>query len=235
MLCKIADLIIDVPDTGGMPPRCREYAVEAGVPDIVILEERYNRSLYSTALSDDDVAYMESAYQFYVFLLNYGGLMLHSSAVELDGKAYLFSGHSGVGKSTHTCLWKQCFGEAAQIFNDDKPALRLVDGRWYAYGTPWCGKDGINQNKKVPLAGICFLTQGTENSIRRLSDAEAVQKLISQTIRWLKGEERLDRMLALVDSIVREIPVYELVNKPEPQAAYLSYETMRTGAEEFGL
>ena len=66
----------------------------------------------------------------------YNGLMLHASAAALGGRAYLFSGPCGRGKSTHTRLWQQTFGEAVQVFNDDKPALRRLDGRWYAYGTP---------------------------------------------------------------------------------------------------
>ena len=43
--------------------------------------------------------------------------------------------------------------------------MLIIDGKAYAYGTPWCGKDGINQNKKVPLQGICFLIQSKENNI----------------------------------------------------------------------
>lgn len=97
----------------------------------------------------------------------YNGLMLHASAAALGGRACLFSGPCGRGKSTHTRLWQQTFGEAVQVFNDDKPALRRLDGRWYAYGTPWCGKDGINLNQKWPLGGICFLEKSQENRIRR--------------------------------------------------------------------
>ena len=161
--------------------------------------------------------------------------MLHASAVELDGRAYLFSGPCGMGKSTHTRLWQQTFGSAAQVFNDDKPALRCVDGKWYAYGTPWCGKDGININMKVPLAGICFLKQAPENRIRHLSPVEAVQKIISQTRRKFAQVENLDLMLRHVEKLAFEIPVFELENRPESEAALLSYETMRRKAEEIGL
>ena len=150
----------------------------------------------------------------------------------MDGQAYLFSGPCGMGKSTHTRLWQQTFGPAAQIFNDDKPALRLLDGKWFAYGTPWCGKDGINQNKKVPLAGICFLKQAPQNRIRRLTCQEAMTRVISQTLRKFNKMESLDLMLRHVDKLVRQIPIYELENRPEPAAAQLSYETMRRGGQE---
>lgn len=178
---------------------------------------------------------MESSRLFYRALLENDGLYLHASAVCVDGRAYLFSGPSGMGKSTHTRLWQQIFGEKAQVINDDKPALRCLDGVWYAYGTPWCGKDGINSNRKVPLAGICFLRQAPHNKIRRLSQLDAAANIISQTIRHFKNMDRLDMMLSHVDKLVRNIPVYELENRPELEAAYLSYNTMLSTAKENGL
>lgn len=235
MICKVAELIVDIPIAGGMLPRCEGYIYhDEKKADIIICEEKYRFHVW-TEMDTCGICYMESGAQFYVALLNFGGLMLHASAVEMDGKAYLFSGPCGMGKSTHTRLWQQTFGSAAQVFNDDKPALRCVDGKWFAYGTPWCGKDGINQNKKVPLAGICFLKQASENRIRQLTPAEAAIKIISQTRRRFNLVENLDKMVHHIDALVRDIPVFELENRPEPEAARLSYETMRCKAEEMGL
>lgn len=164
----------------------------------------------------------------------YNGLMLHASAAALGGRAYLFSGPCGRGKSTHTRLWQQTFGEAVQVFNDDKPALRRLDGRWYAYGTPWCGKDGINLNQKWPLGGICFLEKSQENRIRRLPAAEALPLILAQTTYRLQPHS-MELLLASLDSLLREIPVFLLENRPEEAAARLSFETMRRAAEEEGL
>ena len=164
----------------------------------------------------------------------YNGLMLHASAAALGGRAYLFSGPCGRGKSTHTRLWQQTFGEAVQVFNDDKPALRRLDGRWYAYGTPWCGKDGINLNQKWPLGGICFLEKSQENRIRRLSAAEDLTLILAQTTYRLPPQY-MELLLASLDSLLREIPVFLLENRPEEAAARLSFETMRRAAEEGGL
>lgn len=164
----------------------------------------------------------------------YNGLMLHASAAALGGRAYLFSGPCGRGKSTHTHLWQQTFGEAVQVFNDDKPALRRLDGRWYAYGTPWCGKDGINLNQKWPLGGICFLEKSQENRIRRLPAAEALPLILAQTTYRLPPQY-MELLLASLDSLLREIPVFLLENRPEEAAARLSFETMRRAAEEEGL
>ena len=236
MLCKIADLIVEVPKAGGMSSRCREYLYTGdAAADIVIRASDYHADHYPPECSEETIAYMESGAQFHRQLLNFEGMFLHSSVVVMEGKAYLFSGHSTAGKSTHTRLWQQVFGPAARVINDDKPALRLIDGVWYAYGTPWCGKDGININERAPIAGVCFMKKATENRIRRLNNFEAMQKILSQTTHKFHRAERLDLMLASLDSFLRMIPVYELENRPEPEAARLSYETMRAGAEEAGL
>jgi len=236
MLCRIADLIAEVPEAGGLAPRCQGYTCqEAGEPDVVIRESEYDFTKYPVDWPVENVAYMESSRLFYRALLEHEGFYLHASAVCVEGRAYLFSGPSGMGKSTHTRLWQQIFGEAAQVINDDKPALRCVDGIWYAYGTPWCGKDGININRKVPLAGVCFLKQAPHNKISRLSMQDAAANIISQTIRYFRSVERLDLMLGHVDKLIRNIPVFELENRPEPEAAYMSYETMLSAAKEIGL
>ena len=218
-----------------MDSRCKEYLTnEKESADIIIRADLYKAEKYPR-YDENGVAYMESAFQFYRELLKFGGFYLHSSALEFEGRAYLFSGPSGMGKSTHSRLWQELWGDAVQVFNDDKPALRRLDGRWFAYGTPWCGKDGINQNKKVPLAGICFLRRGEENSIRRFDTFEASARIISQTMRRFKDVENLDLLVSHVDKLVREIPVYELYCRPDVEAAKLSCETMRKGATEAGL
>lgn len=235
MYYRIADLVTEIPDIGNMDHRSKEYLCEEEtLPQIVIKSEEYRCERWSI-LNHNDACYMESGLQFYAQLIHYDGILLHASAVEFNGKAYLFSGPSGIGKSTHTKLWQQVFGSAAQVFNDDKPALRHIDGKWYAYGTPWCGKDGINQNRKVPVAGICFLQRGETNIIRILNPLESLRNILSQTRKKRLTENEMDRMLKTVEKLVNEIPIFELKNRPEPEAVYLSYETMRKKAEEMGL
>lgn len=236
MLCKIAELITEVPETGSLAPRCRDYLYFGDSPaEIVLREDAFDRSGCRANMSADNLAYMETGRQFSSLLLEHNGLYLHASAVAKDGKAFLFSGISGTGKSTHTQLWQQEFGIEAVVFNDDKPALRYMDGVWYAYGTPWCGKDGINRNMKVPLAGICFLKQSSRNYIRRLTDAAALQNIISQTIWKMNDVKYLDLLMSHLENLISNIPVFELENRPEPEAVQLSYETMRRAAEEMGL
>ena len=228
MLAKIADLLAEIPEVGGMSSRLGEYAVSSDQkPDIIIKEEKYDVARWGS-LSYENAVYMESGWIFYTKLLLFGGMMLHSSAVMLDGEAYLFAGPPGMGKSTHTGLWMDTL-DGAKVFNDDKPALRKIDGVWYAYGTPWCGKDGININIKAPIKGICFLKRGEENVIRPLLGIEAFSAVISQTYASFSKGEALSVLTKIIEGVVRDIPIYELRCKAEPEAVMLSYKTMSTG------
>ena len=236
MLCAIADLIVEVPAEGGLDSRCRDYLYSGeGLADIVIDPAAYRPQLYRAGMSPEMLAYMESGSQFHRGLLRHNGIYLHASAVALDGQAYLFSADSGVGKSTHTRLWQAEFGEKARIINDDKPALRQLDGVWYAYGTPWCGKDGINQNEKARLAGICFLSRGTRNQIRKLSPQEALRLAMCQTVYKFWSVEELDAMLLQLERLLTQVPVYALTCLPNQEAARLSYETMAPQEKENSL
>ena len=235
MLCKIADLITEVPDIGGLAPRVRDYLWESDAqPEIVIRESDFRSGMWN-GLPYDLYCYMESGSHFYANLLYHDGMMLHASAVAYEGRAYLFSGISGVGKSTHTKLWQTVFGDEAVVFNDDKPALRFLDGRWYAYGTPWCGKDGINVNRKVPLAGICFLEQGEPNDISQLSPKQALTFTISQTHHKFKKADKARLMLKNVEKLLIEIPTFRLINRPSEDVVRLAYETMTFHACSRGL
>lgn len=235
MLCKIAELITEVPDIGGLAPRVRDYLWDREEePDIVIRESNFRPNAWKGA-PYDLYCYMESGADFYANLLYHEGMMLHASAVAYDGRAYLFSGPSGVGKTTHTKLWQQIFGDEAVVINDDKPALRFRDGRWYAYGTPWCGKDGINLNRKVPLAGICFLEQGEENSVSLLSAKDAIPLIMPQTMYRFKRPDKPSLLLEHMNLLMLSVPMFLLVNRADPECARMSYSHMLRHAEERGL
>lgn len=222
-----------------MAPRCKEYLWE-GTPETEIFSIQEGLySLYSQEVWKDQpyeiMCYVEFGFQFNRFLLHNTGMKLHSSAVKWNEKAFLFSADSGTGKSTHRKMWQQLYGEdAVKVINDDKPALRLFDDKWYVFGTPWCGKDGINKNIKVPLGGICFLERGPENRIRKLTPLEAVPRLINQTV-LTEDKDEMNLLLDSLDKLIRKIPIYLLECTPTTDAAKLSSETMLQGAIEAGL
>ena len=133
-------------------------------------------------LNRQETEYVWSGEEFYLKLLLFGGFMLHASAVVHDGFAYLFSAPSGTGKSTHTSLWLNTFADSF-ILNDDKPAIRLIDGRFYACGTPFSGKTNLSENVCVPIKGICFLHRSPTNEIKKCESKEALKNIMNQTVR----------------------------------------------------
>lgn len=180
-------------------------------PDVRILNqgERIPALLHlSPDLSREDWEYVLTCQEFYLQLLDHQGMMVHASAVVLDGKAYLFSADSGTGKSTHTQLWLKRFPQA-YILNDDKPAVRLEQGELFAYGTPWSGKTDWNVNRRVPLGGLVFLQRSPENWVRPASGSRMVNSLLKQTIRRLDAP-RMAKMLKMADVLLKNTKVLEL-------------------------
>lgn len=209
------------------------YTGDAEKADITftVTEAEAASGMAQSTLCEDDVRYMISGMRFYFELLPFGGFMLHSSGVAVDGAAYLFSGPSGVGKSTHTGNWLKLFGERAYILNDDKPAIKLNGDRFFAYGTPWSGKHDISRNEGLPLAGIAFLERGETNSIERIPSVEAAGLLLSQTVRHIRME-RMNILLELIDKLIAKVPIYRLRCTADVSAAALSYQVMRSGFDE---
>ncbi len=225
---KIADVLVDMDTFGKTKVQAQQYRCdEPGPADIVVNSEGNTLKREQPHLSDDDCEYLVTGGRFYRQLLQFNGMVLHSSAVVVEGRAYLFSAPSETGKSTHTKLWCQEFADkGAFILNDDKPALRLMDdGIFYAYGTPWSGKSDNSRNVKVPLAGICVLRRGAENRIRPCAPHEAIFALLGQTARTL-GDAESGALLALLDKLLAKVPVWHLECNMEPEAAHVSYEAM---------
>ncbi len=179
-------------------------------------------------VNDDDLQYMATGALFYLHLLQHNGLMLHSSAVVVDGKAYLFTADSGTGKSTHTSLWVKHFGDRAFILNDDKPALRLENGKWYAYGTPWSGKDDISRNFRAEVAGIAILERGQNNEIYPYQGIEAIFAIFSQVNRTKLSDDRI-KLMELLDKLISTVPIWKLRCNMNPDAVTVSYNTMSKG------
>lgn len=178
-------------------------------------------------LTLEHVEYLCTGSMFYRILLKAQGMLVHSSAVVVDGYAYLFSADSGTGKSTHTGLWVEHFKDRAFIINDDKPALRKMDGKWYVYGTPWSGKTDMNVNTKAELGGIVFLERAKENWIADMSPVEAVPKLIAQTTRKLYKESNMDLLLKNINELLCEVPLYKMGCNISDEAVVTAYEKIR--------
>lgn len=228
----IAGLRVRMNSFGRTLRQAEPYKIEtAGEADIVIVSDMKRLKEQQPHLSLDDCEYLCTGGSFYRQLLEYDGLMLHASAVVMDGYAYLFSAPCGTGKSTHTDMWKKAFGDAVIMLNDDKPALKKEQGRWYAYGTPWSGKTAQNENMCIPLGGVCVLTRGEHNEIEPYSGAAAIFSLLDQTVRPQAANAR-GRLLELLDDLISTVPVWTLRCTPTEEAALVSQTAMSKEANK---
>lgn len=152
-------------------------------------------------------------------------LLIHCSAVAVDGVAYLFAAPSGTGKSTHTALWRRVFGQRAIMVNDDKPLLRLSPQDIIVYGTPWDGKHRLSNPISAKVGGICFLSRATENSIECLAPNEALPRLLGQIFRP-DNTQGTAQMLQLAIELATRVPLWSLQCNISEDAARLAYHSM---------
>jgi len=158
-------------------------------------------------------------------MFDYDTLVFHGSVVAVDGQAYLFTAKSGTGKSTHTGLWRQVFGDRAVMINDDKPFLRIREDGVTAYGSPWNGKHGLGTNTCAPLKAVCILERGRDNSICRISPGEALFMLLQQSNRPM-DKSRMPLYMDLLDKLSRNVRFYRMQCNMDPSAAVTAYEAM---------
>lgn len=226
---SIADLTVNMEASGKTVVQAEKYlTAPSDSADITLTYSTESMKRYLAVhpeVPEESYIYLILGKKFSEGLLDYDGLVLHSSAVAYENKAYLFSADPGIGKSTHTSFWTKCFN-GAKVINDDKPALRLLDGVFYAYGTPWSGSTPINLNTKVPLQAICFIERADKNSIERITDnAEIIKLFMPQTQRHVSND-KAEKLMLILEKLIYSVPFYKLRCLPNEDAAKLAYEIM---------
>ena len=141
-------------------------------------------------------------------VLPLGGLVLHCAFAVSGGEALLFSGPSGIGKSTQAGLWQQYRG--AEIVNGDRALLLPGPDGWTAGGWPVCGSSEICFNQRRKLRAIVLPTQETENFTQRLRPAAAFAALYGQVTvnRW--NLAACAQAATLLEQLCRRVPVWRL-------------------------
>lgn len=190
--------------------------------DIEADEERLKRRKFSDMFLERSVIQRRVA----AALIGKDTLMLHGSTVAVDGQAYLFTAPCGTGKSTHTRLWREVFGDRAVMVNDDKPFLRITSDGVLACGSPWTGKHGLGSNVSFPMKGICILSRGSENSIRLLAPEDAADFLRSQCF-VPEDSEQAGRARELLDRLIRMVSLWQMECTKQPEAAITAYQAMK--------
>lgn len=156
-------------------------------------------------------------------------LIIHASFIRWNGRGILFTGPSGMGKSTQAGLWERYFD--AKVLNGDKTVLHICPDQVTAWGSPYAGTSGIYRNESAPAAAIVSLRQGKENTIRRLRGREALMELMPRmaTAPWA-GPWHMNAM-DLAIQLVQTIPVYQLTCRPDRDAAELTKQTIFAEAD----
>lgn len=152
-------------------------------------------------------------------LLTKGVLHLHSSFVLYQDRGLIFTGPSGIGKTTQAELWRDFQG--ATIVNGDAALLRKLDGRWTAFGTPVHGSSPYCENRQAPITAIVTLEQGKENVLTRMDTFSALSFCLPEFYRPKMDPETEDTFWNSVDSLFREVPVYHLACRPDREATEL--------------
>ena len=215
---------------------CREYHIsdilpcdlEIKIPPEAIEAEQQAAQIPTTpAYCESICVYREISKK----LLKYQTMVMHSAVISCDGRGYAFCAKSGTGKSTHIALWKKFLGDRVTIINGDKPLIHRTYSAeeqrtsFIAYGTPWCGKENWGCRDQVTLNAVCFLTRGTTNSIRRMSDTEIIEKLFHQLL-IPEEEELLALEMDMVDSLMQEVPFFLLTCDISEEAMKTAYDTL---------
>ena len=226
---KLAGLRIRIENRYSFIERqCRDYFCEDGEVD------------FSVSVTDDEIAeeqkhgefsegYCESICMYRNIcekISAYNVFLMHSSVIEVNGYAYAFTAKSGVGKSTHTALWLKHI-PGARVLNGDKPLYRLEqDGGFTVFGTPWNGKENWGENISAPLAAICFLERGADNSIRPATSEETLERLMHQL--YLRGDRgAVTRQLMLMDALLKGAVFFVLSCNISEEAARVAWAAMR--------
>lgn len=154
--------------------------------------------------------------------------LFHSSVVSYQGKAYMFLGTSGTGKSTHSSLWLK-YIEGTELVNDDNPVVRIIDGVACVYGSPWSGKTPCYRNVVYPVGAIVKLDQAPYNEIKRLKGVWAYAAVV-QSISGKRWDKQVADGLHETENLLAQlVPVWHLDCLPDEAAARLSCNTCAHG------
>ena len=201
--------------TPDKPPQFT-YAVTRGAHTEVTFAERYRAGASVRAV-------LEAAGLFDIFA-DAGMLVLHSSyIVTRQGQGILFSGPSGIGKSTQAALWQRYAG--AEIVNGDRALVRPDTGT--VSGVFYAGTSGISRNVTASLQAVILLEQGSENRMTALRPQEAFARLLSQCAYYQRDAASAARMTELAALLVTNVPVRQLTCRADGDAVRTLEEELR--------
>jgi len=145
-------------------------------------------------------------------LARQGGFLLHSASALRHGKAFLFAGVSGAGKTTISRLAPP----DATLLTDEISYVRKHDAGYVAFGTPFTGELAkLGENVSAPVAALYLLAQGPENRIDPVAPGEAARSLLANVLFFAEDEELVRAEFDFAFEFVSRVPVSRLTFVPD--------------------
>jgi hypothetical protein len=147
-----------------------------------------------------------------LILAQRGGFLLHAASAICDGRAYLFSGVSGAGKTTMTRLAPP----HVTLLTDEISCLRPNANGYSAFGTPFAGDLArAGENCAAPVSALFFLEKGPANRVDELSSAEGVRRLMRNILFFAEDQGLVEKLLATACYFVARVPIRRLTFYPD--------------------
>ncbi len=161
-------------------------------------------------------------------MLSFDTFLMHGVCVAAEGRGYIITAPSGVGKSSRAFLWLESMPDA-RIINGDKPLIRIAENAAYAYGTPWAGKERLTLNQSVPVQAIFLLERSRKKDelvIEEINVWKALPLLVRQTY---VGEESAftQKVIRLLYSMKNTVRFFRFRSEQTVEAVRLAYEAAR--------
>lgn len=189
-----------------------------------IISIRYLNKYQNRYFSQDGSVFYHA--RFADMILPFNRLILHASYIHTDYGGILFSGPSGVGKSTQADLWIR-YRECCELINGDKPVIGYDQNEWKAYGSPFAGSSRCYVNKSDRIRAIVILEQASENRVDELSQAEAFRQIFRNAVIECADPVQTQKASDLITSLIQQVPVYRLACTPDQKAVDCLTQVLR--------
>lgn len=231
----VIDCLSEIDEVEKLPEKLKKDRVGADYDNDIFLEEdgKYSRIYHKNsgreiyAMSRQDVSGIKSVVSYLIKYRNqfrdmnqcfhligweqmmawHDRMILHAACIETEYGGILYSGVTGIGKSTQASMWLQY--RNARLINGDRTIIYKKNG-WRASGSPFAGSSNCHINVNIALRAIIMLEKSDENVIRRLSSKEAFYSLYPMSTIYMWDKEFIGRIVDMLSAVVDEVPVYYL-------------------------
>ena len=230
--CRIAELIIEIHSTQPyVYEKCRDYICsdnEKSDMVITLTDEEIEKEGALTPTRREIKEFLAIYRKICSQLSRFDAFLIHGVAIDVAGDGYIFCAPSGTGKTTHMKYWSAIFGNDLTVINGDKPIIRLIDGAPVVYGTPWCGKEGLNKNTSSPLKNLCFIHRSESNETKKIDTDRAFTQLMSQ-IQLPDSPVEMLSLMELLEKLLVSCKKYDIFCNMSIDSAKTAYEVTSKG------